>query len=44
MTWDQEDDETVEREQRALEEGMKELQMDGEIITLDSYLEKGIVL
>ncbi len=44
VTWDQEAEETAEREQRGLEEGMKELQMDGEIITLDSYLEKGIVL
>ena len=44
VTWNQEHPKTFEREQRALEEGMKELQMDGEIITLDSYLEKGLSL
>ena len=44
VAWEHEDPKTFDREQRALDEGMAELQMDGEIITLDSYLEKGIVL
>lgn len=42
VAWEQENEKTVERERRALEEGMKELHADGEIITLDSYLEKGL--
>lgn len=33
---------TMEREKRALQIGMKELKIDGEIITLDSYLREGI--
>jgi hypothetical protein len=33
---------TLEGEERALKAGMKELKIDGEIITLDSYLSKGI--
>lgn len=44
VAWELDHGKTFEREQRALEEGMKELNMDGEIITLDSYLEKGITL
>ncbi len=35
---------TMEREQRALQSGMKELKIEGEIITLDSYLREGIKL
>lgn len=42
ICWDMQDANTLEREQRALEAGMKELKMDGEIITLDSYLREGI--
>ncbi|MDP1836530.1 MAG: ATP-binding protein [Chlamydiales bacterium] len=42
VTWDMQDLNTVEREQRALQEGMRELKIDGEIITLDSYLRNGI--
>lgn len=44
VTWDMQDINTMEREKRALEAGMKELNIDGEIITLDSYLRKGIQL
>ncbi len=33
---------TLEREKRALKAAMKELKVDGELITLDSYLSKGI--
>lgn len=38
VCWDTEDQKTLDREQRALEEGMKELKIDGELVTLDSYL------
>lgn len=41
IVWEHNQKETLEREQRALEEAMKELQIDGKIVTLDSYLEKG---
>jgi predicted AAA+ superfamily ATPase len=44
VTWNMEDADTMEREERALQAGMKELKIDGEIITLDSYLQKGIKL
>ncbi len=44
VVWEQDHTLTFEREQRALEEGMKELHVEGEIITLDSYLEKGLPL
>jgi predicted AAA+ superfamily ATPase len=44
VTWNQEQTKTFEREQRGLEEGMRELRMNGEIITLDSYLEKGLIV
>lgn len=44
VVWDMQDPNTVEREERALAQGMKELMIDGEIITLDSYLQKGIKL
>lgn len=40
--WNMEDKMTLEREQRALFHGMKELKIDGEIITLDSYLRHGL--
>lgn len=42
VVWSMEDQNTLKREERALEAAMKELQIDGEIITLDSFLEKGI--
>jgi predicted AAA+ superfamily ATPase len=44
VAWNLEDTSTIEREQRALQIGMRELQIPGEIITLDSYLHKGIIL
>jgi hypothetical protein len=44
VTWDMHDDEVMKRETRALEAGMKELKIDGEIITLDSFLRDGIKL
>jgi hypothetical protein len=34
---------TRERQERALKKGMEELKSDGEIITLESYLQKGII-
>lgn len=42
IVWDLQDVETMEREKRGLLLGIKELKVEGEIITLDSYLEKGI--
>ncbi len=42
VAWEQDNIKTFEREQRALKEGMAELNMTGEVITLDSYLEKGL--
>ncbi len=44
VAWQQEHEETAQRELRGLEEGMRELNADGEIITLESYLENGIIL
>jgi predicted AAA+ superfamily ATPase len=44
VAWDMHNANTVEREERALRTGMKELKIDGEIITLDSYLREGIKL
>lgn len=44
VCWDMQDVGTIEREERALKAGMNELQIDGEIITLDSYLREGIKL
>jgi predicted AAA+ superfamily ATPase len=44
VAWDMQDTHTIEREKRALQAGMKELKIDGEIITLDSYLRNGIKL
>jgi hypothetical protein len=41
---DMQDAQTMEREEGALQEGMKELKIDGEIVTLDSYLLEGIKL
>lgn len=42
VAWDLEDPKTMEREERALQAGIKELNIEGEIITLDSYLREGI--
>jgi predicted AAA+ superfamily ATPase len=44
VVWDMRDPNTMEREERALKAGMKELKVGGEIITLDSYLREGIKL
>lgn len=44
VVWDMQDVQTMEREERALQAGMKELKIEGEIITLDSYLRNGIKL
>lgn len=44
VVWKMEDAQTLKREDRALREGMISLKIDGEIITLDSYLRSGIVL
>lgn len=44
VAWDAQDPNMMKREKRALEAGMKELKIDGEIITLDSYLREGIKL
>ena len=44
VAWDMQDATTIERENRALQAGMKELKIDGEIITLDSYLHHGVRL
>lgn len=44
VAWDMQDEKTLEREERALQAGMKELKIEGEIITLDSYLREGIKL
>ncbi len=38
------DPNTLAREERALQNAMKELKIEGEIITLDSYLRHGIKL
>lgn len=42
VAWDIGNPDTLQREQRALEAGMKELNIEGEIITLDSYLRQGV--
>lgn len=42
VTWDMEDEKTLQREQKALQAGMNELKIDGEIITLASYLQNGV--
>lgn len=44
VVWDTSDEKTFEREERALKAGMEELNIEGEIITLDSYLRSGIKL
>lgn len=42
VVWDMEDSSTREREERALEAGMKEGKIRGKIITLESYLREGL--
>lgn len=42
VTWEMTDKKTIEREKGALESAMNELQIDGTIITLDSYLRHGL--
>ncbi len=42
IVWDMQDAKTMEREKRALDAGIKELKIDGDIISLDSYLREGI--
>ena len=44
VCWNIDDPNTLEREERALDAGMKELKITGEVITLDSYLRDGIRL
>ncbi|MCX7121521.1 MAG: ATP-binding protein [Gammaproteobacteria bacterium] len=42
VCWDVSDEETLARETRALKAAEKELKIEGEIITLNSYLKKGV--
>jgi len=42
VAWDVQNAETLAREERALQAAMGELKIDGELITLDSYLQHGI--
>lgn len=44
VVWKQEDLTTFERQERAFKEGIAELKIDGEILTLDSYLRNGVVI
>lgn len=44
VVWDMQNADTANRETRALKAGMKELDIEGEVITLDSYLRNGIKL
>ncbi len=44
VVWDMHNPQTMERETRALQAGIEELKIAGEIITLESYLRKGIQL
>lgn len=44
VTWDMADKETKNREERALNVAMNELNIPGQIITVDSYLRDGIRL
>ena len=44
VAWDTQEAKTIEREERALQAGIKELKIEGEFITLDSYLRDGIKL
>lgn len=42
VAWDMDDPQTREREERALRSAMQEMEIQGEIVTLDSYLRKGV--
>lgn len=44
VVWEMNHPKTIEREQRALDSSIKELNIEGEIVTLDSYLRKGLTL
>ena len=44
VCWNMQDAKTINREKRALQAGEKELKIDGELITLESYLNEGIKL
>ncbi len=44
VVWNQEDKQTLAREERALQAGIKETKINGEIVSLDSYLRNGILL
>ncbi len=44
VCWDMSDPKTREREERALEKAQQELNIDGDIITLSSYLKSGVAL
>ncbi len=44
VVWNMEDDATYKRESKALEAGMKEMKIPGEILTLDTYLQHGIII
>lgn len=44
VVWDIENIETLQRETSALQKAKQELKIEGEIVTLDSYLQKGLNL
>lgn len=44
VVWKQEDLTTFEREERAFKEGIQELKIDGEILSVESYLRNGLVI
>ncbi len=44
VVWDMQDEKTMQREVGALEEGKRELKIEGEIVTLDAFLKEGIKL
>ncbi len=44
VAWNIDDTNTMQREERALEEAKEELRTEGDIITLDSYLRNGITV
>lgn len=44
VAWEIKEEKTREREERALQAGMKELKVEGSLITLGSYLREGISL
>ncbi len=44
VVWKMDERKTFEREERGFKEGIAELKIDGEILTLDSYLRAGIQL